>query len=346
MVHLGQGNWLVVDSCIDPRSSRPAPLQYLESLGVDAGQAVKVVLASHWHDDHVRGLATVLEACSSAEFWVSQALVPREFLQLVHAFEPGSMIRGTSGTREFGRVLELLDSRSRPEERSPRWAVADRLIWRADSGPVDCRIHAMSPSDASITLAKRQLQRLFPEEMTPKRRLPAQSENHFAVVLWIEIGGANLLLGGDLLETGDPATGWSAVLGSSIRSGRRASVFKVPHHGSLSAHHDDVWTEMLGSEPLAVLTPWARGGRYLPTSKDIDRILGLAGEAYSASAVRRPKPKFASRTVQRTVTEVAKRVWVAEARLGHLRCRKEVASDGPWRVDRFGGACALSGALQ
>ena len=38
----------------------------------------------------------------------------------------------------------------------------------------------------------------------------------------------------------------------------KASVFKVPHHGSENAQVDRVWCEMLQERPIAVLTPWRK----------------------------------------------------------------------------------------
>jgi len=35
LVHFGEGEWMVVDSCLDRATSRPAALDYLTELGVD-----------------------------------------------------------------------------------------------------------------------------------------------------------------------------------------------------------------------------------------------------------------------------------------------------------------------
>src|SRR5271165_3173970 len=54
LVHLGAGEWLCVD-CARFRG-RVWPLVYLEALGVPA-TAIKLIIASHWHTDHVDGLS-------------------------------------------------------------------------------------------------------------------------------------------------------------------------------------------------------------------------------------------------------------------------------------------------
>ena len=59
------------------------------------------------------------------------------------------------------------------------------------------------------------------------------------VALWIEFENIRMLLGGDLEQVNDPDMGWNAVLeGPNPIQGSKASVFKVPHHGSHNGHND------------------------------------------------------------------------------------------------------------
>ena len=58
-VHLGQGKWLLIDSCLNPNSGEPASLEYLKSLGVNPASDVVLIVVSHWHDDHVRGITKI-----------------------------------------------------------------------------------------------------------------------------------------------------------------------------------------------------------------------------------------------------------------------------------------------
>lgn len=66
VAHLGLGNWALIDSCLTPEGE-PAGLEYLEILGVDPADVVLIV-ASHWHDDHIGGMAKLVQACSNARF--------------------------------------------------------------------------------------------------------------------------------------------------------------------------------------------------------------------------------------------------------------------------------------
>ncbi|MEO0250326.1 MAG: MBL fold metallo-hydrolase [candidate division WOR-3 bacterium] len=81
VIHLGGNVWVIVDSCIDSDTNQVSSLQFLRNIGVDPAATVRQVIATHWHDDHVRGLAATLEACPNAEFVCSAALRGREFLE-------------------------------------------------------------------------------------------------------------------------------------------------------------------------------------------------------------------------------------------------------------------------
>jgi glyoxylase-like metal-dependent hydrolase (beta-lactamase superfamily II) len=56
--------WIPVNSCLGPESEGPATLEYLDSIGVSRTD-VRLVVASHWHDDHDRGLAKLFSTPSA-----------------------------------------------------------------------------------------------------------------------------------------------------------------------------------------------------------------------------------------------------------------------------------------
>ena len=84
-IHVGSGRAIIVDSCLD-NAGRPATIGYLKQLGVDVASQVEAVAASHWHDDHTKGLSTVIDECRSASFCLSSALQKQEFVGLLEAF--------------------------------------------------------------------------------------------------------------------------------------------------------------------------------------------------------------------------------------------------------------------
>jgi glyoxylase-like metal-dependent hydrolase (beta-lactamase superfamily II) len=55
LFHFGGGKWIIIDSCVDDEIGQPAALAYLDNIGINPAEGVELVIASHWHDDHVKG---------------------------------------------------------------------------------------------------------------------------------------------------------------------------------------------------------------------------------------------------------------------------------------------------
>ena len=349
VLHLGDNTWIIVDSCIDPTTGEPASLAYLHHMQIDPATAVQQVIATHWHDDHIRGLGRIVQACASAEFVCSAALRQDEFLTLVTAYGRHAMM-ASPGVQEFYDVIQALQERrqrvSSPQLRPPVFATAGRCLWRSEvhiSGlRYPCTIHALSPSDTSILLAHRHIANLLPREGVTKPRVPALTPNHAAVVLWVNIGEVFVLLGSDLEETGNPETGWSVILGSTTHPQGKAAVFKVPHHGSRTADHPQVWQDMLTPGPLAVLTPFSRGNVSLPTRQDADRICVRAEQAYTTAMPRQRRRRDRPNAVEKLIQDTVRFIREVHPSIGQIRLRTNLAKTPlSWRVELFGDARLL-----
>ncbi len=329
VLHIGDGNWVIVDSCID-RDGYPRALGYLRSLGVDPSQAVGLVVATHWHDDHIRGMSRVVEVCKEAVFCCAAALRDKEFLTAVGAWGRRDVAIDGSGVREIHAVLTQLQSRAA----QPTFALANMRIYSRGR----CRVWSLSPGSAEFSNSLRSIGALFPNAGSTKTRVPSVSPNDVAVVLWISVGGTELLLGSDS-EKG----AWVEILQSRERPSGRASVFKVPHHGSENADEAGVWRTMLEPNPYAVLTPWCKGGRVLPTKRDVDRILNQTPNAFATSkaGLAKQSGKRRDRTVDRTIRESKVRLRQQPILTGSVRLRRRIDSDSGWNVERFGPACHL-----
>ncbi len=331
LIHIGNDRWVVVDSCLDT-DYRPAALTYLRSLGLDPSTAVCLIVATHWHDDHIRGLGQLVEICDNAIFCCASVLTTREFLAAVGALENRPATDFGSGVRELYRVFSLL------EQRSATWrhAISDRIIFNRDN----CRIRSLSPSDRAFRAFLQAIGRLVPQEMEPKRRVPPLTPNEAAVVLLIELDQTVVLLGADLENEG-----WLEILDIDKLSDTKASVFKLPHHGSQNAHENRVWNDMLREDPIAVVTPWRRGGRALPTKTDALRILSLTDEAYvtgSQESIVGRLLQGRSSVVERTIRESGARIRTVGLSDGMIRLRKKITSVTDWNVELFGSACQLA----
>ena len=330
VLHVGAGTWVIVDSCIDSDGA-PRALGYLESIGLDPAQVVSLVVATHWHDDHIRGMAQLIEACDQATFCCASALCKTEFLSAVDALERRHLSVAGSGARELHKVLtRLVEKKSIPTQ-----AIANRRIFANGA----CQIWSLSPGDAAYQGFLRAIGGLIPSEGETKRRIPDLFPNDVAVALWIEMSDVAVLLGSDLERRG-----WVEILQSANRPAGTASVFKIPHHGSDNADEPEVWQRMLNlDDSVAVLTPWQRGGSVLPSEQDVQRILSHTPNAY-ASARRgsvATSPSRRDRMVDRTIRESGARLRRLAISPGGVRLRRLIHAAKPWKVELFGAACHL-----
>lgn len=160
VIHIGAGRWILIDSCIDTNTGIPAALDYLNALSASP-EAVELIVATHWHDDHVRGLATMVNACSTAQFACSAGLNSHEFLALASLYAecPTSI---PAGPTELKRAFEqVIARRKTPSYRPIKWARSDTLIWDQQVPIADrklqVRLHALSPSDEMLTRAMEEM---------------------------------------------------------------------------------------------------------------------------------------------------------------------------------------------
>lgn len=343
LIHLGHGKWVIVDSCIDSETSEPAALSYLQSIGVEFKQSVVLIIATHWHDDHVRGISKILSLCPNATFCTSSAFTKEEFLDYVISFDEHNMIAADSGTSEFSKMLHILGTRS------PTKALMNRRIYHVPAGESghgkECSVWTLSPSDKQVDGFLASMASLIPEARTTKCRAvePADIKNNLSIVTLIQVGGLSVLLGGDLKETKDSETGWSVIIESTERPQEKASIYKIPHHGSSNAHNDEVWNKLLLTQPHAILTPFDRGKKKLPSPEDIARIESLTENGYSTAriasvktAIRRPS------AVEKTIKETVGKIRRIQPRTGMVRLRRTIGSSVSWSVELSGPACRLA----
>jgi metallo-beta-lactamase superfamily protein len=340
VVHLGDRRWIVIDSCVDAKSHEPVPLDYLRSLGVDCAKDVTTVLATHWHDDHVRGLADVVEACDSARFICSSAFRTDEFLELTQSNILGAE-RMTSGVRELRAVLEIVRSRkaSGRSNAGPIFALENAIIEQTEH----CEVRALSPSSAAIERATAAIASMLPEPLRPHLRVCSPSSNEASIALWLKGSVGAALLGADVERHGTDDRGWGAILALNPAASRRASLVKVPHHGSVSAHDQRMWDEVLVPKPAALLTPWNRGSTRLPTDEDRCRIANLAPDAFIVGQCTAKLERY-DPAVERTLKEVAESRHTAIGHMGHARARCGPLDNGVWRIDPIRSARLLSAA--
>lgn len=330
--HLGEQAWLLVDSCIDPESGRPATLEYLDSIGVPR-KAVRVLVASHWHDDHVRGLADLLHACPNAELQVSSVFRDEEARAFLSTYSGEAAPLLARGTTELFKACR---GRERLPFVSQRSNVIDLLL-PSLSERVQVTALSPTPSACSATLARMAAYIPTVGDETAIEHAPELSPNEEAVALHIAWGKDAALLGSDV--EGTSRYGWADVTADSWCKARtRAALYKVAHHGSKSGDHPTIWSVLLEPKPVAALTPFTLGRHRLPTNADKARLKAQSGSVHITSGASR-KPDLSHEHIKR-LNQICTGLARANAGFGAVRFRKRRGQPN-WRVEYFGDASQL-----
>jgi hypothetical protein len=316
LVHLGAESWLMVDSCRGRGRSNPAALEYLETIGVGVAEAIRLIVATHWHDDHVRGISEVYEQASEAHFYVAGCIRPSEFLAITRTDPMPS--RFTSGVDELARVANVAADRGVPV----RSVGAAQRIHYSPTSPVS-EIWTLSPSYEDLNISRHHIAALLPTMRPGSRRIPALEPNDTSVVLLLETALGGVLLGGDLEERPNTRTrGWHAVMDLDAAPKTRSSYFKLPHHGSVNAHCPEVWEHRIEGNAVCVVTPFDRGRSSLPRTSDRDRIRQLTSRGVLTSD-KRDRPVGRDRTTLKTIRESTRAFAPQTVRMGHVQIRSE-----------------------
>lgn len=301
VVQLGMNNWMVVDSCIDPVTKESLPLEYLKSLGVHIETEVKLIVCSHWHNDHILGIDKLLEECKSATFAFAVASDKNKFLEFIGLDSRNDkLLSHTSSTDIMSKCLSIVNQRKIPV----KTILQDRVLYsRSDEG-VDIRVTALSPSDAVISDFGTEISELMRSYVPcSNRKIIVRSPNEKCVVLQVSVNEYTAILGGDLETSTDNKRGWLCILDNcNCISKNKASLYKIPHHGSENAYEKRVWDEMFDHDLLVgQLSPFINGKVCLPTKDMLDIFIKNVNHLYITSFDILNKPKKRDNSLQKAI---------------------------------------------
>jgi hypothetical protein len=316
-------------------------MEYLLELGVDLSRQVELLVTTHWHDDHAGGLARMLTECPDARFCLSSALTRDEFHVLVRQYQSNPPSMAGSRLSELDKVFRHLRESSRTARRANQGRALYRLDRTRSGHGHECVITSLSPSDFSEQSFIDQISSLFPKALEAKRPMLSLTPNAASVALWIEIGDHRILLCADLEDSADNRRGWKAYLLADNCPSGKATFVKVAHHGSKNGHNDEVWTKRIEPSPIAITTPWERGGRSLPTIEDVVRIRSLSRAALTTAVCTRPRLPRRPASVLKQLKESNVVLQPIRVGLGAVRCRTAGLGHGIWCIDFLGSAGPL-----
>lgn len=329
-IHIGEQTWILVDSCIDPDSDAPASLTYLTRIGVTPNK-VRTIVASHWHDDHVRGISQIATICPQAEFVISCIFNDKEAAAFLATYSGSSAPGQSRGAKELFEAIKQRENVIHVHQRS------NLLEMNLTTRHV--RVTAFSPVQAAISQSIAHMARYLPriDRETPINHAPELAPNIEAVVIHIDLDDDAILLGSDLEN--HPTLGWSAVVADSWTAAqRRATAYKVAHHGSYTADTPTIWTTLLMPDPVACMTPFNLGKHKLPTDDDKARTNNYTPHAYISSGATR-RPNLDSTQLKR-LADICKNLSRVNSGFGAVRVRKRLGA-AEWRVECFGHAQKL-----
>jgi beta-lactamase superfamily II metal-dependent hydrolase len=331
VIHLGDDEWIVVDSCINPESKTSLPLNYLRELGVNTEKNVKLIVCTHWHDDHILGLSELLNECTNAKFCMSNVKDLKKFLQFVTLdYKKVKDNTSNSSTREFGRCIDII----RDRKSDLLLAVKDRCIYNNGKS----QLYSLSPSDFAILNFDFEISALISEYGPPNKKVISQSPNDKSVVLYIKIGAHRVLLGADLEVSSNEKTGWLDICSTTTVVDQKSSLYKISHHGSKNGFHQNIWAKLVEKNTISALTPWNKNNK-LPQIDMLKIYCQLSGSVYMTSPVLSEKPKKRDRSTEKIITSFNKKLREIKFDQGIIRFRIEnVNPNSQWNIDLFGSA--------
>jgi beta-lactamase superfamily II metal-dependent hydrolase len=334
VLHLGNNDWIVIDSCINPQTQVSLPLEYLQSRGVNLENDVKLIVCSHWHDDHIKGLSQLLDKCKNSPFSMATANDRSKFLSFVGLDNNKIKDEATvCSTNEIDKCLQIIASR----RSTVKQAVEDKILLAKNDNGISFEIISLSPSDYILEEFSMEISTLITEYGISNKKVIYQSPNDKSVAILVKINDQRILLGSDLVVSDDERKGWRCIIKNSQTLDAKSHVFKIPHHGSITGYDKVIWNEIIDKNTVAKLSPWNRGKK-LPTQDMLVTFLEHTRNLYSTSipSNSRDKPKKRGKSISKAISRFNSTLMEVKYQKGIIKCVFSL-EDNLWRVETIDG---------
>lgn len=280
--------WIIIDSCYgkNKNEKKPAALEYLEDNNISFND-VKLIVISHFHDDHIKGMLDIVVACANAKIYIPQSLSTKEFL--TYLANLADVNKNTAPQQGVTEIFEIFQEVRRSGRRVETTRADAAIYFDAKSL---LRICALSPSsaecDESLLFFIEQIS-TFENDLSLE--LPAsirkENKNDNSVTLCISKNNNNdIILGADLEISSDVNKGWDALSATQLAPKNSASIFKIAHHGSQNGFCPAAWSKLVvqHKKPIGILTPYNSSS--LPRFAQVKRLQEVTSALYSTSPVK------------------------------------------------------------
>jgi beta-lactamase superfamily II metal-dependent hydrolase len=336
IVHIGENNWIIVDSCINPITNESLPLKYLQELEVDISNNVKLIICTHWHDDHIKGIYQLYEKCESAKFCVADTIDLRNFLYLVtldYTKYTGSKISNSS-TIEFNKCIDLLRKRNAVLKQASK----NKILINEPYEKHTSTVISLSPSDYAKQRFSEEVSILI-TQFGENKKIVTSDPNSNSVALFIKLGTHRVILGADLEVNKNEKEGWLDILNSHENVfDKKSTLFKISHHGSENGYHERIWIELLENNTVAKLTPYNRGYG-LPTIEMLTTYNKNTTNLFITSPmISSKKPKKRDRQTEKIISFFNNSLREIKYDIGIIRSRASFTNEEDWKTELFGNA--------
>lgn len=330
VLELGNNNWFIIDSFIDINSKIPIAQKYLESKGISFDE-VKGIIATHWHDDHIQGMAKLLELCQKAEFYTSGAFNHQE-LEIIISIDKEIQARKKS-LSEFRQIISIIKER----KSNLNFVDPDRLIEKFKNNGSLIELISLAPSDNAKLRCYHSFKSIINSTDSSNAIIPNPKPNENSIVLLLKIDKLEIVLGGDLEDSSNSKLGWNDVLARKHCPKKTVSLFKIPHHGSQTAYNERVWQCLFSTDPYSVLTPYNKLRNPIPRKSDINNIRKHSTKCYITSNPNTSREVKIDRTAQKVLDRLNISIRSLKREYGQVRFLPDFQNQD-WKVKLSGNA--------
>lgn len=267
VVVLPGGEVGVVDGCREPgEDGRNCPVHRLLASMREVGLMDRLEFAAltHFHEDHFRGFASILQKFQPHHLWWSgdeEARVVELMLSWWELREKETPLPGVAPgkIRSIHVVRDAIEHAAENTDLHRSQVFSDRKrMHEVGSGEARVRIDGILPATADKRRVLKTIQRQL-----AKGADPTANPNDLSSALLIRWGGTAVLLSGDCnASDGYPHCG----LANMHLSLPEVALLKVPHHGSSHSFTSRLWAQ--ARPKVSVVTPFGGDDSRQPPKSD------------------------------------------------------------------------------